>query len=76
MNLINTKRKRSKLKFYFRETMIGENRYKVKLKGTFECCNVESWARAKKGGTAEYIFRPFRFRAFFYYKKLEVLKWQ
>ncbi len=56
--------------------MNGENRYKVKLKGAFECCNVESWARAKKGGTAEYEFRPFRFEAFFYYKKLEVLKWQ
>lgn len=53
-NLINAMRKRSKLKFYFRETMLGENRYKVKLKGAFECYNIESWARAKKGGTAEY----------------------
>ena len=52
-NLISTERKRSKFKFYFRETMIGENRYKVKLKGAFECYSIESWARAKKGGTAE-----------------------
>jgi hypothetical protein len=56
--------------------MKGENRYKIELKGAFECYDVESWARAKKGGTAEYKFRPFRFMAFFYYKKLEVLKWQ
>ena len=53
-NLINTERKKSKLKVYLRETMVAENRYKVKLKGAFEYYNVESWARAKKGGTAEY----------------------
>ena len=62
--------KRSKLNFYCRETVFGENRYKVKLKGAFECYNVESWARAKKGGTAEYKFRPFRFKAFFIFINL------
>ena len=46
--------------------MVGENRYKVKLKGAFEYCDIESWARAKKGGTAEMYFRPFGFEAFFY----------
>lgn len=52
--------KRSKLKFYFREVMVGENYYKIKLKGAFEYYNYESWAKAKKGGTAEFKFRPFR----------------
>ena len=71
-NLINTVIKRSKFKFYFRETMVGENRYKIKLKGAFEYYNVESWARAKKGGTAELNFVPLGLRPFFIIKKLEV----
>ncbi len=52
--------------------MVGENRYKIKLKGAFEYYNFESWARAKKGGTAELNFVPLGLRPFFIIKKLEV----
>ena len=48
--------------------MVGENRYKVKLKGAFEYYNVESWAKVKKGGTAEFNFVPLGLRPFFIIK--------
>ena len=49
--------------------MDGVNYHKYKMKGAFECkIFLESWACAKKGGTAEYNFVPLRCQSLFFIK--------
>ena len=38
------------------------------MKGAFECYSLESWALAKKGGTAEVISSLYVYKAFFIIK--------
>ena len=56
---------------HFREVIFGENHYECFMKGTLECAVMKVGLIAKKGGTAENVFRPFMVDiAFFIYKKI------
>jgi hypothetical protein len=56
--IIIAMKKKSSVKPFIREAVVGANGRKVNAKGALERY-VESWAYAKKGGTAESNFVPF-----------------